>query len=340
MNLAEIITPLLTFLVTLGAGLASRKLIFKAFAKWTTGAKLDDIIVSSLRYPSALWCALLALFYGLKISDIPADLVELFSKLLMVLSVGSVTFAAANISGKLIKLYAGAKESAVAVTSLTRNTTRIAIFTCGGLIILSGLGISITPVLTALGVGGIAVALALQETLTNLFAGLQITLSRQIRIGDYIKLDSGQEGYVADISWRYARIRMLADSAVIIPNSKLTQSVVTNFYLPDKELSVSVEIGVHYDSDLEKVEKITAQVAKEVMLETAGAVGSFEPFIRYHGFGEHSINFTVILRAAEFVDQYLIKHEFIKRLHARYKKEGIVIPYPVRAINYSQEKAG
>ncbi len=131
---------------------------------------------------------------------------------------------------------------------------------------------------------------------------------------------------------------MLPNNIVLVPNEKLTKAIIINYYLPDKELAVLVNIGVHYDSDLVKVEKITCEVAQEVMNEVAGGVPHFEPFIRYHTFGDFSINFTVILRAKEFVDQYLIKHEFIKRLHERYNKEGIVIPYPIRAINYQQEK--
>jgi small-conductance mechanosensitive channel len=99
-----------------------------------------------------------------------------------------------------------------------------------------------------------------------------------------------------------------------------------------------VNVGVHYNSDLKKVEKVTCEVAKEVMRDVPGGVPEFQPFIRYNTFGDFSIGFTVILRAKEFVDQYLIKHEFIKRLQERYAKEGIIIPYPIRAINYEQEK--
>jgi small-conductance mechanosensitive channel len=124
---------------------------------------------------------------------------------------------------------------------------------------------------------------------------------------------------------------------VLIPNAKLTQANITNYYLPDKDLAVLVNLGVHYNSDLKKVEQVTCEVGKEVMREVTGGVPEFDPFIRYNSFGDSSIHFTVILRAKEYVDQYLIKHEFIKRLHQRYAKEGIVIPYPIRAVNYSQE---
>ena len=194
--------------------------------------------------------------------------------------------------------------------------------------------------LATLGVGGLAVALALQDTLSNLFSGFHIMLARQVKVGDFIKLESGEEGYVTDINWRTTKVKMLPNNVVLIPNSKLAQAIIVNYYLPDKETAVLVQAGVHYDSDLKKVEKVTCEVAKQVMKLVPGGVPGFDPFIRYHTFADSSINFTVILRAGEFVDQYLIKHEFIKRLHERYQKEGIVIPYPIRAVNYQQEKAG
>jgi small-conductance mechanosensitive channel len=151
-------------------------------------------------------------------------------------------------------------------------------------------------------------------------------------VGDYVKLDSGQEGYVVDFSWRSTRLRMLANNLVVVPNAKLAQAIVVNHDLPSRDLAVLVDVGVDYGSDLAQVERVVMDVGHEVMTDVAGGVPEFEPFIRYHTFGDSSIDFTVILRAREFVDQYLIKHEFVKRLHARFNQEGIVIPFPIRAI--------
>ncbi len=133
---------------------------------------------------------------------------------------------------------------------------------------------------------------------------------------------------------------MLPNNIVLVPNDKLAKSIVTNYYLPEHDLSVLVKVGVHYGTDLERAEAITIDVAREVMREVKGGVPEFEPFIRYNEFADSSINFTAILRAREFTDQYVVKHEFIKRLQARYATEGIVIPFPIRAINYEQEKSG
>ncbi|MBI2539769.1 MAG: mechanosensitive ion channel, partial [Deltaproteobacteria bacterium] len=132
----------------------------------------------------------------------------------------------------------------------------------------------------------------------------------------------------------------LPNNMVVVPNSKIGQSNITNYYLPDKELAVLVQVGVHYDSDLTKVEGITREVAKEVLQTVPGGVPDFEPFIRYHTFNQSSIDFTVILRCREFVDNFLIKHEFIKRLQDRYHKEGIVIPFPIRTVYLKQESDG
>lgn len=157
-------------------------------------------------------------------------------------------------------------------------------------------------------------------------------------MGDYIKLDSGIEGYVVDIGWRATRVRDLPHNLIIIPNGKLSQAVVTNYDLPEKELAVLVQVGVAYGSDLDKVERVTVDVAKETLREVPGGISTFSPFIRFHTFGDSSINFTVILRGKEFVDQYVLKHEFIKRLHARYRKEGIEIPFPQRVVHMPPEQ--
>jgi small-conductance mechanosensitive channel len=222
-------------------------------------------------------------------------------------------------------------------TSLIENVIKVVIYTIGILIILQFLGISITPILTTLGVGGLAVALALQSTLSNFFAGLQILASKQIRPGDYIKLDSGEEGYVVDITWRNIIILTLQNNIIFIPNSKIINSSITNFSMPDKELAVPVNVGISYQSDLKKVEQITKEVAKEVMKEVDGGVPEFEPLIRFHTFGDFSINFTVILRAKEINSRSFLIHEFIKRLHERYKKEGIEIPFPTRTVYLKSE---
>jgi small-conductance mechanosensitive channel len=337
----EVLIPAAAFLAVMIAGFVFRRVLFKRLSRWAenTTSQMDDIIIKAVKGPFMIWSTMLGLYIAMEISSLPEDIVALAGKILLVLGITSVTLVIAGISTQSIRTFSSKIETAVPVTSLTQHLTRIVIFAVGIMIILNSLGIPITPILATLGVGGLAVALALQDTLANLFSGFYIILSRQLRVGDYIKLESGEEGYVTDINWRMTKIRMLPNNVVLIPNDKLIKSIIINYYLPEREMAVLLDLGVHYGSDLEKVERVTVEVAKEVMKTSPGGVADFEPFIRYNNFGESSINFSVIMRAKEYVDQYLIKHEFIKRLHKRFAKEGIVIPYPIRAINYSQEKA-
>ncbi|MDD5496120.1 MAG: mechanosensitive ion channel family protein [Candidatus Omnitrophica bacterium] len=333
--------PILVFLAVFFAALLVRNVLFRHLLRWAkkTTTHVDDIIVRATKGPSLIWCLMLAIYFALGVSALPKEFVAAATKTIIVLAIASVTLVLSNITRDSIKTYSRRIHPELAASSLTENIARIVIFGIGILIILNSLGISITPILATLGVGGLAVALALQDTLSNLFSGFYMLLARQVKVGDYVKLESGEEGYVTDINWRVTKIKMLPNNVVLVPNSKVTQTIITNYYLPDKQLAVLVNLGVHYESDLKKVEKVTVEVAKETMKEVTGGVPDFDPFIRYNNFGDFSIDFTVILRGKEFVDQYLVKHEFIKRLHERYNKEGIIIPYPIRAINYDQEKA-
>jgi small-conductance mechanosensitive channel len=305
-----------------------------AWTKWNG----DEIVFSALGSLPILWLTLLGMYAALQSLPLSPPWQNFTKKALLVIAVFSVTIFVAKVAAGLVGLYARRIEGTLPATSLFANLTKLLVFLIGALVILQTLNISITPILTALGVGGLAVALALQDTLSNLFSGLQIIASNQVRPGDYVKLESGEEGYVIDITWRNTAIRALPNNMVIVPNSKLASTLVTNYHQPEKEMAVLVQVGVSYQSDLKKVERITIDVARKVMREVEGGVREFEPFIRYHTFGDSSIGFSVIMRGREFTDQFLIKHEFIKRLHEHYQQEGIEIPFPIRTIQIKKEE--
>ncbi|MBV8135859.1 MAG: mechanosensitive ion channel [Deltaproteobacteria bacterium] len=207
----------------------------------------------------------------------------------------------------------------------------------GMLVFLDSIGISITPLIASLGVGSLAVALALQDTLANLFAGIYMIAEKPVEAGHFIKLETGEEGHVTRVGWRNTRVHMLNDATVVVPNSKLAGSVITNFSLPQHQLAVSLEIGVDYSCDLDRVEQVTLEVARELMTHSDGAAAGFESRMRYHTFADSSINFTVWLGARDFVSGVKIKHEFIKLLHKRYQSEEISIPFPRHTLEFTSE---
>ena len=272
------------------------------------------------------------LWWVVDIAPLPPKIARAAERLFSLAGLGIAIFVVAKGILLILRNIAGRYRPLGSIQAPVELLTKVVITIVGGMLILDNLGVSLTPLLTTLGIGSLAVAIALQDTLGNAFAGLHIKADRPIEVGQFIRLDTGEEGYVERIGWRSTRIRMLPNKSAVVPNSKLVQSTIINYDLPDPEVAVLVQVGVHYDSDLKKVERVTCEVAKETMRTVSGAVPSFEPFIRYHTFNQSSIDFTVILRAQCFVDNYLIKHEFIKALQEKYRKEGIVIPFPIRTL--------
>lgn len=334
-SLASLAVPAGLAAVGLLVGLVLRRTVFARLAQAAarTRSKADDLVVGALRGPVVLWCAVLGLYLGVRLGEAPPALDRVVEPGLVALLIASASWALARLAGDLITLRAHSVAGVLPSTNLITNLVRAAVLMVGGLVLMETLGISITPLVTALGVGGLAVGLALQDTLANLFAGIHILLSRQVRPGDFVRLSSGEEGYVQDVTWRYTTIRQLPNNLTIVPNSKLASAVTANFSLPDPEQAVLVEVGVGYGSDLGHVERVTVSVGQGVMQDVEGGVPGFTPFIRYHTFGDSSIQFTVILRGRDYVSQYLVKHEFIKRLHERYRAEGIEIPFPIRTVH-------
>ncbi len=339
LTIKKLLLPLIIIFVGLLIGFIFEKIILAEIKKLLSKTKWgsEEIFIKALRGTTTVLFLAAGIYLALENMELSTDLLNFIHKVLLVLVIFFVTVVLSRISVSFVNVYSKKAGGAFISTSMFTNITRILVLIIGILIILQYLGISIAPMLTALGVGGLAVALALQDTLSNLFAGIHVIASGQLQPGHYLRLSSGEEGYVTDITWRYTTIRSLQNNTIIVPNSKLASAIVTNFNIPDEEISTSVEVGVSYDSDLEKVERITIEVAREVMRNAKGGIPDFEPSITYKKFGDSSINFDVDLHVKEFVDQYAVKHEFIKRLFKRYREEGIDIPFPVRTV-YMKEK--
>lgn len=289
------------------------------------------IIFQALHRVAFIWFILAGFSFALVFApSINADLKIAVQQVITVIFLFSVTLVFARLTAGFVNLFIRKNDGLSA--SLISNLAKIAVLVLGILIILQTIGIQITPLVTTLGVGGIAVGLALQDTLANLFAGFYLIISKQVRTGDYVKLDAGQEGYVTDITWRNTTIRELSNNVVIVPNSKLSSAIFTNYHLPAKEITLTMNVGVSYDSDLEQVERVTVEVAKEVMREIAPELIENEPYIRFHTFGDFSIDFTLYMRVSEYFDQRIGKHLFVKKLHKRYQELGISIPFPIRDV--------
>lgn len=315
-------------------GLLLHKIVMPIISRLAarTAIKSDDLIINTIRNWVIPWFLALGIYLGLKSLDLDMRFVNWLENGLLIFYIFSATLIIARIISGMIRIKASDSDTVIPSSSIVGNIVRVIVYCIGLLIIFQSQGISITPILTALGVGGLAVALALQNTLSNLFAGLQIISSGKLKHGDFVKLSSGEDGFIEDISWRSTTIRAMSDHIIIVPNSKLADMIVTNFFLPHSELSFLVEVGVSYDSNLDHVENVTKEVIKETLTEMEGGVKNFDPIIRFYAFGDSSINLKAILRVNDYSAQFAVKSEFIKRLHQRYNKEGINIPFPMRTV--------
>ncbi len=297
-----------------------------------TETDLDDIMLEIITKPLRALIVFGGAYFGLKSLSVLIPYFFWLDKLFFVGVVLILSLIFSNIFSVFISTYLRVQKKFEKTPKLIARIVKITIYIIAILIILGHFNIEITPLLATLGVGGLAIGFALQSTLSNFFSGLHIISDRPIKIGDYIELEGGMAGYVEDIGWRSTRIRALPDKMVIIPNSKLAESIIINESMPRLEMSVKISCGVAYDSNLDKVEKVTLDVAKKIQNKIDGAVTEFEPFMRFYSFGDSNIDFSVFLRVKEPVAKYVVKHEFIKALKKRYDKEKIEISWPVRKI--------
>jgi small-conductance mechanosensitive channel len=320
------IIPIAIIFIGWFVGVIFERVLFKRLKRFVAKTQFPghQLIFEALYRMPSLWIFLAGLYAATFTLPLTPSIFGIVQKFLTAIFLYTVTLVLARIAAGLMTIYGRRTEGLSA--SLLSNLARIVVITLGVLTILQALGISITPILATLGIGGLAIALAFQDTLSNLFSGLYLIISGQVRTGDYVRLESGEEGYINDITWRNTTIKELTNNLIVVPNTKLGSAIFKNYHLPAQEIIIKVPVGVSYESNLEEVERITVDVAKEVLQNVPGGVLEFEPFIRYQDFDDFRINFLVFFRVKEFFEQHLVKHEFIKKLHKRYREEGIEIP--------------
>ncbi len=323
----------------LGAGWLARKILFRLIRQWTkdSASHLQIILIESLRGPIMIWSLILGLDLALRNSQIPQKIADRIEVVLAILWIVSLTIMLSRLAGNMVRFYGGRFAGDLPVTSLSKNLAQILVIALGLLSILHHLNISITPLLTALGVGGLAVALALQDTLSNLFGGFYITVAGQVRMGDYIRLHSGEEGYITDISWRSTTIRGLANNLIIIPNASMAKATITNFNLPEKRMLVSIPVGVDYSSDPDRVESVLLDIATTAAAEIPSVLAEPAPVVRFSpGFGDSALQFTLTCQVSEFAEQFRVQHELRKRILKRFREEKIDMPFPTRTVYVKQ----
>jgi small-conductance mechanosensitive channel len=282
------------------------------------------------------------LYVGLESLPLPSRYERIGSKLILALTILVMMYFPAKVIVLALRRAGRKNPSLLPVTQPAVLTVQTLFALLGTIIFLGNMGISLTAVWTTLGVGSVAVALALQETLSNFFSGLYLLADRPVRLNNYIKLDSNQEGYVLRIGWRSTILRTLGNNYVVIPNSTLAKAIITNYSAPETRMSYTLPVNVTYGTDPQLVEKILLEVAHESIRDgLEGLLATPEPSVAFiPGFGEFFLSFSLNLQVRQFTDQYPVQSELRKRILKKFQEAGIAMPFPTRALVFDDATKG
>ncbi len=332
-------------LIGIVAAFVFHKLIFPLIVRFThrTPTDLDSRLVKSVRWPTTLGFVVLGAYLAF---TVPLDLTE--SQQSQVDTVGQalgvmivITVVVGLLSSAIDWYLASLATSATRVVDLRllpliRRVGGVIIYAIGGLLLMDVLGINISPLIAGLGLGGLAVALAIQPTLANLFAGTYVMTEGVIATGDYIQLENGLKGYVVEVGWRSTRIRDWRNNLVVVPNSKFAETIITNFQQPTQAVNVYFECGTSYDSDLYRVEEICLEVMDTVVDSHPMAIKEYGKYFAFDNFGDSNVNFWLFVQATDRWGSFVVQSDMMKLLHKRFQEEGIVINYPVRTLQFPE----
>ncbi|MDR2399036.1 MAG: mechanosensitive ion channel family protein [Endomicrobium sp.] len=302
------------------------RLIQNLLAK--VGLVLNDKIVVMTRTYVSLWFFLIALYVSILKSPLNTKSI-IIGRVFYVVFAFSIVTLIASIVFKFLQRTIQER--------IASNILKFFITLIGLVLILNQVGVKLTPILTALGIGSVAVALALQDTLANLFAGINILASKQIAKDDYIKLDSGQEGRVVEVNWRTTLIKEIYNTTIVIPNSKISSAIVSSYHFKKSEVTGSIVCSIAYGSNLDRVEEVAKYAAKEIMNKYDSASKIYEPVVQFTDFAESSINFILYFRVKTVYAKAFIKSEVLKNLYRKFNDEGIEIPFPQRVVTMNKQ---
>ena len=343
------IDPVATFvaiLISLVAAGVFHKLLFPLILRLTqwTPSDLDTRMVQAIRRPLTVGIVLLGIYLALTLllglDPGQRDRVDKVVGLLgIVLGVLVVAALVSNALDWYLDNLAARTQHVIDLKlfPLLRRISMVLIYGLGGLLILDLLEINISPLIAGLGLGGLAVALALQPTLANLFAGTYVMTEGVISPGDYVELEGGIAGYVVGVGWRSTRIRTWRNNLVVVPNNRFAETIVTNYQRPAPAVNVWLSCGVSYDSDLDRVEEVCREVMNETLESQPEAVKEYGGYFGFDSFGDSNVNFWLFIQAKDRWGSFVLQTELMKRLHRRFNQEAIVINYPMRTLQFPKE---
>lgn len=301
-----------------------------------TQTTLDDRIIGVIRAKVTVFCLLLGvhlasreLSKGFAETDVTAlQLIGYLNVILFVAFIVAVTHMVSRIVQVTFEWYVDEvsrkthTDLTPTVAPLTTKIVNTVLFLIAGMILLDHFGINIGSLLISLGVGSLAVALAAQETIANMIAGFVLLIDQPFRVGDRIRLQSGEEGDVYQIGLRSTRILNYDNNLVVIPNAELVKNRIVNFAFPEVSVRVLVEIGVNYGVDIERVKGILLTIARK----HPDLLQDPPPAVYLVGYGESAIQLNLVARTPDYRNKFLAETALRAEIYKAFTDAGIEFP--------------
>jgi len=306
--------------------------------RWTkrTATQIDDIILSRIKTPVYYLIILAGIATAFNFLPFSQLVKEIFSKILASLVIGIACYLAAFFINLLIRTWFTQRKTVMGKTKwqelimISRKILNFIIFILLLIFILNLWGVKVTALVASLGIAGFIVGFALKDVFANIFGGVALIADRSFKMGDFIKLESGEVGEVIDIGLRSTRIKSFDEgNEIIIPNNTLVTTKITNYGRPAINLKMVIKIGVAYGSDIKKAK----QIILSCLEKTEGILKDPPPRVYFMEMADFSLNFRVVFWVHNYRDRFDIQDNVVSDAYEELQAQGIKIPFPTRTIH-------
>jgi len=305
-----------------------------------TSTDLDDRILKRVTPSISLLLTFLGIYYAFRTLPLHEKLFRLLSGGLFIANVAIVCILFYRVLHETLLWYAERQQDGEAgafsrqMAPIIEKVTMLFIIGAALMVVLKHFNYDILSLVTALGIGSLAIGMAAKDTLAHVISGFTLMIDRPFRIGDRIQLSGGQVGDVQDIGLRSTKIKTLDNQLLIIPNSDLCNTMLTNQAFPDNRIKGRINVGVGYDSDAERVKQQLVAIALEIddVLKDPG------PEAYFVSFGDSALNMSLFFWVEEYAKLFATTDKINSRILNRFREQGIEIPFPIRTVTLKQEQ--
>ena len=332
-------------LILVGVFLILRIVVFlieRVFVQVTKKTKtdLDDILLKKASKPLTIIVFLVGVRWALVELPLTEYLQNIIYQIVFSIIVVFLAYLAYHIIDLFVmrawKKLAKKTKSKVddGLVNLVQGTLKVVLVVFVILYVLNFWGVKVGPFLAGLGIAGLAIAFALQSSLSNIFSGISIILDKTVRVGDLVYLADGTKGKIIQIGLRSTRIHTFDDELVIVPNSNLANNNVQNIALPEPKVRVAIPFGVAYGSDVDKVKKLILKEIKKV----TGILDDPEPYVKFLEMGDSSLNFKAYFFIKSYEQRLTAIDEANTIVYNALNKAKISIPFPQMDVHLKKRK--